>query len=581
MYPDAETLETLLGDPRIAGNPLSFEAARRLDEADAARDPFFTHLWDRGFAGHYVPVSLGGALRNADSAGELFRCIARRDVTTAHQFGNQFLGSVPVWLAGNDAQQQLTARALLDRKRMAFALTEREHGADLLANAVTARAVADGYELHGEKWLISQGATSDFATIMARTGESGDPRGFSIFLVDKRQLSGDQYQALSRIPTMGLRGADISGFSFDHAIVPDSCLVGTRGHALDITIRTLLASKVVVVALALAAADSGLRTALDFAASRVLYGQPVASIGHARTVLARCFANLLMADACFRMTARGMSAMPEQLSVHANVAKILIPELCSAVLADSSTILGARFYLRNEPDSGVFEKMQRDNAIISVFDGSSIACLSALSAQMPLLTQRMGEPLSPDNADRLYALSNLSAKIPDLSFTAIDLQSRGRDDLLRGLDAALTRARELPGRGGRIAHLGDLFFSRARTLAVRLERLRSDLKAEASRSYEMYELAKEYAVACAAAGAIHLWIHSRNETGGAFAEGAWLELGLTQLAIRAQLPAPEVDRDCIDVVFSEAVERLTADRMLGVVPTQLARRGSHATAGRL
>jgi alkylation response protein AidB-like acyl-CoA dehydrogenase len=566
-YPEAEALEKALGDPLEASSPLSFASARALDEADQLREPFFKALWDRGFARQYVPRAYGGALGDAAQSLAALRCVARRDVTAAHQLGNHFLGSLPIWIGGSEEQRRSVARRLLARQRMAFALTERAHGADVLANETLAEKTSGGYRLSGEKWLISQAATADALTVMARTGASGDPRGFSMFYFEK-DSAGTGWRALPRVATLGLRGADISGIVFEGCEIPSAALIGNTGEALDFTIRTLFASKIMVTAFSLSAADTALRSVMAFGAGRMLYGSSVLRIPHARTVIAHAFSELLMADACFTLAARAMNQIPEQLSVHSNLTKVVVPEVCSQAIQELAHILGARFYLREGEDQGAFEKMQRDNAIIGVFDGSSIVCLSAISAQLrPLLSRSAaGEAL-----ERVSKMARLGTSLPDLDPSRIEIASRGKDDWLQSLEELLRREPGLRRAfGGEIRHSGSMMLDRVRSLPERLEAVHQRYGAEAHRTWEMYELAREYCYAGAAAAAIHLWAGMGDELGEFFAEGSWLALGLRRWAGRFGLVSGTGDPALTEAVFGEAEARWRNRKMFGVVPIQLA-----------
>src|SRR5260221_7853540 len=109
-----------------------------------------------------VPSSYGGATEDVSPlalvvAREVLAGVAA-DCDAA--LAVQALAALPIAWAGTKEQRERWLPALASgRERGAFALTERESGADVGALATTAAREDDGYRLDGEKVLIS-GAVS-------------------------------------------------------------------------------------------------------------------------------------------------------------------------------------------------------------------------------------------------------------------------------------------------------------------------------------------------------------------------------------------------------------------------------------
>ena len=115
----------------------------------------------------------------------LIRAVSRRDLTVAIAHGKTFLGSASVWVAGTPAQVSAHADRVRAGEVVCWGLTERDHGADLLAGEFAATRVDDGWRLDGEKWLINNATRGGTACVLARTDPRGGARGFSVFLVDR------------------------------------------------------------------------------------------------------------------------------------------------------------------------------------------------------------------------------------------------------------------------------------------------------------------------------------------------------------------------------------------------------------
>ena len=107
-------LEQALGDPLDASSPASFQQAVELDEKEEFPAECIALLHSLGVHQCLIPQALGGSLQSFEESLAALRLIARRDLTAAIAFGQTFLGSIPVWLSGSEAQQQALASSIRD-----------------------------------------------------------------------------------------------------------------------------------------------------------------------------------------------------------------------------------------------------------------------------------------------------------------------------------------------------------------------------------------------------------------------------------------------------------------------------------
>src|SRR5262249_37315528 len=152
-------------------------------------------------------------------------------------------------------------------------------------------------------------------TVYAKTSGRGGPRGYSLFLVEKKDLSPVSYQHLPKVRTHGIRGADISGIRFEKSFVPEGALIGTVGGGLETTLKGFQVTRTLVAGLSLGAADTALRAAIAFALGRRLYGGCAADIPLVREQLAGAFIDLLVCECVALGSARALHAAPGQMSV--------------------------------------------------------------------------------------------------------------------------------------------------------------------------------------------------------------------------------------------------------------------------
>ncbi|NED71530.1 acyl-CoA dehydrogenase, partial [Streptomyces sp. SID9944] len=144
------------------------------------------------------------------------------------------------------------------------------------------------------------------------------------------------------------------------------------------------------------------------------------------------------ADAVALAAARGVHVAPEAFSVWGPAVKHLVAEATEDLLRHCGTVLATRSVLREKaPGDGVFQKLQRDSAVVRVIDASPYANLRSYSGQLPTLLATTDAP-DPGTVRRIFALD---AELPPYEPARLDLIARGVDPVLGGLPAVAEAAR--------------------------------------------------------------------------------------------------------------------------------------------
>ncbi|WP_051950868.1 acyl-CoA dehydrogenase family protein [Actinacidiphila yeochonensis] len=486
----------------------------------------------------YVPARFGGSLDDYGTLLGLLRTVAAHDLSVAVAHAKTFLGGACVWTAGSapqaDAAAVDAARALARQIEagtvVAWGLTEPDRGADLLAGELVADRVAGGYRLTGVKWPVNNASRADIVTVLARTGQPGDPRGYSVLVVDTREVRSGAVRRLPKERTHGIRGADISGIAFDGVEVAAECLVGGEGAGLELVLASLQFTRLVCAGLSLGAADHALRLAEEFADERVLYGRTVASLPHARRTLGELRGGRALAEAVALFTARAAHTLTGELSVYSAVAKALVPTLVDEVVEKAGELLGARAFLTVEHADGAFQKLERDHRIVGIFDGSTFVNRHALIRQFP----RLAAAAAPEGRDEagVRAAAGLGAPLPEPG--PVSLVSRTGCSLLRSLPEAVAAlcAGTAEGPGEVLAAGAPAAAAMARQVLAHAERLLRELAELGPQrgevEPELFALAERYEVCVAAAAAIRLHVD------GGWADGRVLAGALAAAVVRLE-----------------------------------------------
>ena len=255
------------GVPRPEWEALLREMRRRADAA--------------GWLRLALPAEFGG--RNASN---LEMAVIREHLATKGlglfndlQNESSVVGNFPTVLMmrdfGTEEQKAEWMPGFLDgTKRLAFGLTEPNHGSDATFLETTAVRDGDEWVINGAKRWNSglHHATHDI--IFARTsGEPGSPVGISAFLVptDAPGFAVDFFWWTFNMPT------DHAEVSLADVRVPSTALFGRLDHGLDLAQHFVHENRIRQAASSLGAAQYCINEAVAYANSRVTWGKKLSS----------------------------------------------------------------------------------------------------------------------------------------------------------------------------------------------------------------------------------------------------------------------------------------------------------------
>ena len=560
----AARLERRLGPAGDPDNPYGFAAAARRDDTGTYPEALAAALRAEGFHLDYLPAEWGGTFTSFDRSALLVRAAARRDLNAMPATMFSITAATCVRLHGSPAQQQQVAALLRAGGAVGFALSEAEHGSDLLANTTRLLPApsGDGLRLTGRKWMVGLGQRCDTAYVVARTGERG-PGSFTAVLLDLA-AAGPRLDRGPAVPAGGMRGIDFAHLAFDDLPVADADVVGRPGEALEVAVKAQQVVRLMSTAGSLGCADTALRLTLGFAAARRTGRAVLLDTPYQRRELAVASAALLAADAVALAAARGVHAAPEQFSVWGCAAKHVVAEAVEDVIARCGATLATRSVLRAEgPGGGVFQKLQRDAALVRVVDTSTLANLRSFSGQLPALA---GAAATGGEDARTGVVFALDADLPGYDPARLDLNARGRDLPTGTLGAVTGPAAQALAEGGDGA---------VAVLAEQLHLALRELPAEAAAARpgnELVDLAERFAWLQAAACCLQLWWGSRHLPlyGQKPGSAGWLGACLAYLLARADGRPPRRDADLLAPALDAVLGLDAENRLFSAVPVPLA-----------
>lgn len=527
----AADLDGFLGDPmEEEAGPFSYKEIVEAEERDELPRGAVDAVRAWGFPKYLVPAGLGGRLTTLEDLFFVTRGISRRSVTVAVMYGSGLLAVNPVWLWGNGWQRKTVADGVLNGDLACFGVSEADHGSDVMASESEAEIRGDELVLTGTKWPVGNATRGRFVTTYARTG----PRDFSLILVDKNELEPDMWAPLPPVRTVGLRGHDLSGVAFVGARVPADRVIGRRGSGLVQTLKTLQITRTAIAALSVGTMDAVVRIGMKYARERTLYGADIYKIPVIRDHLVKAHLDLLIAECVAIPVTRALTVAPGRLSLWSSIVKYFVPVVGEEVVASIGTVLAARGYLREGVAHGVFQKLQRDHAIASIFEGTTHVNLANVAGQLPYLIE---PPEATGGEEELLADLFSWTRTPptwEPDGRRLQLTNEGRDEVgqrFEEISEELLAAANAHAAPGVAAELKDLMSGIGGLRAKVDEGIRAN--EGDTGSVAALARAKRYCELHAMMSCVLTWLHNRHEFGGAFADGRWLVLCLQRLLQRA------------------------------------------------
>ncbi len=320
--------------------------------------------FEAGFLTCNVPVEYGGGglsdLEVAVISEELaWGCAGMYTTMMANS-----LAFTPIILFGSEEQKQKFLTPF--SRKMAFAsycLTEREAGSDTSAIKTVARKDGSDYILNGSKCFITNGGVASLYVVFANAAPEKGARGLTVFLVP-RETPG---LTIGKIEDkMGHRASNTAEIFFEEVRVPAENIIGRVGQGFLIAMRTFDRTRSAVGAAGVGLARAALEYAVDYAKTRVQFGQPIATFQAVAFKIAQMAmeieaARLLVWKAAW-MVDKGLPC-----GLNSAMAKCFGSDLAMWASLEALQILGGYGYMKDYP----VEKLVRDAKLLQIYEGTN------------------------------------------------------------------------------------------------------------------------------------------------------------------------------------------------------------------
>lgn len=337
----------------------------KLDEEEEYPYHLMKDMAQSDLMGIYIPEEYGGL-----GGGCMELVVATEEISkvcggVAVCFAANALGAYPIILHGSEEQKQKYLPKIASGEHLAaFALTEPNVGSDAGAIETTAREEGDYYILNGTKQWITNGGAADVLTVFATTNPGKGARGISAFIVEK-DFPG--FIVGSKEKKLGIRCSDTRELRFEDCKVPKENLIGRQNRGFRIGMDTFDKSRPGIGAQAVGIAHGALYEAIEFARTRIQFGQPVTSFQAIQHMMADCAMKIEAARLLVYQAARAVDSNTPDASKLSAMAKCYAGDVAMESTIDCIQICGGNGYMREYP----FEKYMRDAKITQIYEGTN------------------------------------------------------------------------------------------------------------------------------------------------------------------------------------------------------------------
>ena len=318
-----------------------------------------------GFMGVLVPESLGGSGLGYHEYVSIIEEISKVDPSIGLSVAaHNSLCTNHILLFGNDDQKNKWIPKLASGQYLgAWGLTENNSGSDASGMSSNAVKNGDGWVLNGTKNFITHGISGDIAVAVFRTGEKGQKRNATAFVIERGTKG---FKAGKKENKLGMRASETAEMIFDNCIVSDKNRLGEVGEGFIQSMKILDGGRISIAALSLGISKGAFNASLKYSKERVQFGKPISSFQGISFKLAEMATEIEASELLIRKASQEKN-MNRPMTKLSAMCKMYASEVCVKISNEAVQIHGGYGFIKDFP----VEKFLRDSKLCTIGEGTT------------------------------------------------------------------------------------------------------------------------------------------------------------------------------------------------------------------
>lgn len=335
------------------------------DESQIFPVSLFKKLGEMGFMGVLVPQELGGSGLGYHEYITIVEELSKVDPSIGLSIAaHNSLCTNHILAFGNEEQKKKWIPKLASGEHIgAWGLTEHNTGSD--AGGMNTTAVRDGNDwiINGAKNFITHAISGQIAVAVVRTGEKGDSKGMTAFVIEKGTPG---FSSGKKENKLGMRASETAELIFDNCRIPDANRLGEVGQGFIQAMKVLDGGRISIGALALGIAKGAYEASLKYSKERHQFGKPISDFQGVSFKLADMATEIEAAELLLHKAAF-LKENNRPVTTLGAMGKMYASEMCVKVATDAIQIHGGYGYTKDYP----VEKFYRDAKLCTIGEGTT------------------------------------------------------------------------------------------------------------------------------------------------------------------------------------------------------------------
>lgn len=339
--------------------------AMERDETQTFPTEAIKELGELGFMGMTVPEEYGGSNLSMVAYVLVIEELSKGDASAGVICSvNNSLVCFNIEKYGTPDQKEKYLRPLATGKALGgYSLSEWGSGSDAAGLVCAAEDKGDHFLVNGTKAWVTNGASSDYVILFARTDKSHKTKGITAFIADKKF---EGFSVGKKENKLGIRASDTTELIFENCKIPKENVLGEVGLGFKIALETLDGGRMGIAAQAIGIAQGAYEEAVRYAKTREQFDKPLIRFQAIQFKLADMTVRLeaarqLLFKACW------LRDQKQDYSKAAAIAKLFASETAMWLTTQAVQIHGGYGYTKEYP----VERMMRDAKITEIYEGTS------------------------------------------------------------------------------------------------------------------------------------------------------------------------------------------------------------------